>query len=354
MIKDKLRSIDTFYWIISTVVILLVILFSWAFWAKAGPSSISTDTSTETPSPTPTTPPPTPATTPTTPVPTTTPIPTHSAKPTPSLTPSNISSDQITLPTWTPTHTYTPTPPSPPTPTYTPVPTPITGIVTIENLNVRWGPGTDYGYVGAVYKDDEVTILGRNPSRNWLRVVTPDKRIGWASAKYIETPADIGSLPIVLAPPPPSTPVALAVQGSLDFNKEIDIEGRSVSGKLGPYEEHWYTFSEDDPETVVVFMFQPNVNFYGEGFIGYNVEFFLHDENKIPIWPPPDADLVPNIGAGHYPDPDRDGDLSTGELIWRGGPLVHGVLYYLRFVNRSPEPIEYCIAPGDAYHWSCR
>ncbi len=303
---------------------------------------------------------------------TTTPTPTYTptlisetvsaATPTSTPTPISevVSATPPTLPststpvktTFTPTHTPTSTP----TPTYTPAPMPITGIVTIENLNVRWGPGTDYGYVGAVYKGDEVIILGRNPSQNWLKVVTPDKRIGWASAKYIETLADIGSLPIVLAPPPPSIPVALVIQGSLDFNREIDIEGRSIPGKLSSYEEHWYTFEESDPVTVVIFMFKPNINFYGDGFIGYNVEFFLHDENQIPVWPPGDADSLVsiNIGAGTYPGRDRDGDLSTGELVWRGGPLVPGTRYYLRFVNRSSEPIEYCIAPGDVFHWSCR
>lgn len=285
-----------------------------------------------------------------------TPTPPSPPPPTPvvlvSLTPSPPSS--TSSPTFTPLPIFTPTVIITPD-ISTPTPPPIYGVVTAENLNVRWGPGTDYGYVGAIYKDDRVIILGRNVNGAWLKIETLDKRTGWTGAKYVETSADAMSLAILPAPPlPPASPIVSDESPlDLDFSRNIDIEGRSVLRTLGPYEEHWYTFFEEDPETVVVFMFKPNINFDDDHFIGYNIEFFLHDQRQIPIWPPSNVNSLSNIGSGKYPGIDRDGDLSTGELVWRGGPLIDGVRYYLRFVNRTPETITYCLAPGDVYHWTC-
>lgn len=254
--------------------------------------------------------------------------------------------------------TATPVPPTPPPPTTTPTPALITGTITINGaLNVRRGPGEAYGFVGAVYGNDEVFVLGREESGSWLQIVTPNQKTGWAVARYISTTTNVLSLSVLPTPPPPSEAVASAfAPRPLDFNRQIDIEGRSIADELGPYEEHWYTFYEEDPQTVVVFMFKPNINFYGENFVGYNVEFFLYDQNLIPAWPPGDADSVRHIGSGQAdpaPQRDRDGDLKSGELVWRGGPLVPGVPYYLRFVNRSSQSLGYCLAPGDVYEWTC-
>lgn len=308
--------------------------------------------------PTPTATPENPIPPPTSPVLSSTPTPTEMVTKS-SSTSSVTTTIQTSSPTPTPTQTLlTPTNTSTPTLTSIPFTTPspqITGIVIPDNLNVRWGPGEEYGYVGAVYKNDEVIILGRDPYENWLKVETPNKRSGWVVTRYIKTSVEIENLAILPSPllPASISTVSSETPRAIDFRRGIDIEGRSIPGKLTPFEEHWYTFQEEDPETVVVFMFKPNVNFYGDHFVGYNLRFFLHDENQIPVWPPGDANSLPNIGAGQKPAKDRDGNLSSGELIWRGGPLVPNVRYYLRFVNTTSETLEYCLMPGDVYEWNC-
>lgn len=227
------------------------------------------------------------------------------------------------------TSTHTPTPTQPPTPI---LPPRITGIVTVPNLNVRWGPGLEYGYVGAVYQGDEVLILQRTPSTDWLEVKTPDDKQGWVGAKFIgKIKGNLNGLPVALIESLPP-PVAVTPTGIIP----LDIEGEGVSGSINPDQERWYSFSEKDQETVFVFVFKPNFN---------GVQISLLDQDETYQW------LI--VGVGSSPASDRDGDLNTGELIWRGGPLVAGDTYYLRLVNNSPNTIEYCLMPKDEYQWDC-
>ncbi len=122
-------------------------------------------------------------------------------------------------------------------------------------------------------------------------------------------------------------------------------------GTISPHQEKWYTFSEgENPGSIIlVLMFEPNPNLDAD-----TVKFFLYDEKLIPTWPPQEPDAVANIGSGSRSAADRDGDLGTGELLWRGGPLQRNTQYYLRMVNGSTSTLRYCLATQDVYDWSCR
>lgn len=230
-----------------------------------------------------------------------------------------------------------PTLPSALTSTPTPSPTPIvSGLVIANQLNVRQGPGTNYGYAAGLEQGDKVIVLGRTPTGDWLEIETPDRRRGWVAARQIEISGDITAIKIATALERLSP-----TEGQL---LPLQLDGRSVSGEIGPQQEQWYTFFDDDEETVIIFMFRPPGP----------VQFFLHGESQIPRWPPRDPAVLENIGAGSRPASDRDGNPDTAELIWRGGPLVPGARYYLRFINRSDQPIQYCLAPREVFHWSCR
>lgn len=265
-----------------------------------------------------------------------------------------------------------PTPTPTFTPTFTPTPTPppyVFGIVTVDALNVRWGPGIEYGYAGAVYKGDKVVVSGQELDGSWLKIEASDGGIGWVNARFIEILEGNTELAIIPTPPLPPIPnsddeeivLRSLTIGRLDVN---EIERQSILSQIGPYQEHWYTFFEVDTETVVLFMFKPNVNFFGDHFIGDNVEAFLYDQHQlginlpagesVPADLPGVADSLPNIGAGKYPGVDWDGDLGTGELVWRGGPLVPGTRYYFRFINNTPESLKYCLIPGEVRYWACR
>ncbi|MBI1878454.1 MAG: SH3 domain-containing protein [Chloroflexi bacterium] len=222
-----------------------------------------------------------------------------------------------------------------------PTPAPVLGLVTTpdsQKLNVRTGPSVAYEMVSRLENGDEVIILQRTPDGDWLEIKIADQQKGWVASQYIEIVGDIKDIHIAanLAPTP-------AGSGLLSLN----IEGGSVSGQLAPGQEQWYTFFEENEETVLIFMFTPKVG-------ANQVQFFLLDQKQIPVWPPKNPEALAHIGASSYPASDRDGDERTVELVWRGGPLVPGVRYYLRLVNRSDAVIYYCLATRDVFQWSCR
>ncbi len=135
-----------------------------------------------------------------------TPIPTDTATPTATMTP--IPTDTAT-PTATetaiPTDTATPIPTDTATPTATATPIPtvprtfIWGTVTAESLNIRAGPGTDYDIVERLIEGTTVELIGRNEEGDWFQIRLYDDLEGWVKAEWIQTEADIDSLPIASA-----------------------------------------------------------------------------------------------------------------------------------------------------------
>lgn len=300
--------------------------------------------------------------------PTSQPVPTTSSTPTPTYTPTPIaivnntvtpSLTPLTAPVTSPSAVTSPTidaAVSPPVMIIpVPTPTPVLGVVIPFRLNVREGPSVNYGIVAGLEEGDQVTILNQTLNGEWLEVVTPDNKTGWVAASQIG--AEIDSVPVtVVGPTPPPVPTTTISGKLLNLRQELDldVEGDSVAGEIGPHQEQWYTFFEEDVETVIIFFFKPNVNVYGINFQAYYVQFYLHGEDQIPFWPPGDPVALEdfNIGAGSY-EGDRDKNYGTGELVWRGGSFERNVRYYLRLVNRSSIPIQYCLIPKDVREWVC-
>jgi len=63
-----------------------------------------------------------------------------------------------------------------------------TGIVTAYALYLREGPDRSHPVLGALYKDDLVTILADSPDKLWKKLRTADGTEGWSSAKYLAHP----------------------------------------------------------------------------------------------------------------------------------------------------------------------
>ncbi len=136
--------------------------------------------------------------------------PRFTATPVPSRTP---------LPTFTPVPSETPIPPTPSL-TFTPSPTPpIIGIVqSLQLVNVRDGPGTNFSAFEAIAPGTGVTIIGQNADGTWYNIRLEDGNEGWVSARLIfirDTPT-----PIPTATPSPDltalflgTPLPTAILG---------------------------------------------------------------------------------------------------------------------------------------------
>jgi len=108
----------------------------------------------------------------------------------------------------------------PPPATNTPAPQPtaapgLTGVVAVQRLNVRQGPGTTYPAIGTVSQGETVTILSRNELGDWWRAccISGTTQDGWMAAQFITPNFDLGQANVLIAidgaipTPPPPTPV---------------------------------------------------------------------------------------------------------------------------------------------------
>jgi uncharacterized protein YgiM (DUF1202 family) len=83
-----------------------------------------------------------------------------------------------TTPTLPPTNTA----PSVQESTATPIPEVAIGVVVVDLLNIREGPGTNYPIVGSLRKDEKFYILGEvvnNTNNKWLLIAPSENSFGW-------------------------------------------------------------------------------------------------------------------------------------------------------------------------------
>ncbi len=188
----------------TTILCLLVVALLCACGGPAAPAVVATATSAAQPVQLQ----PTAAASTSAPPPSNTPQPTNTDVP-PTATP---------VPTATPMPTATPVPPTntvaptnTPAPTATPAPS-----VTVKSatLNVRNGPGSNYGIVTAVKQGDTLGIVGQVDNCAWFKVATTGGGSGWVAggADYVSANVACAAVPAAQAPPtlvPPPTPAPL-------------------------------------------------------------------------------------------------------------------------------------------------
>lgn len=98
---------------------------------------------------------------------------------------------------------------------------PGTATVTSYRLNVRQGPGTNFGIITTLSTGNTVNLTGhRNGDATWVRVSLPNGTVGWVSALYVRTSIPVsGLVPIVGSdplPPPSTQPGATVITGALN------------------------------------------------------------------------------------------------------------------------------------------
>ncbi|MCL4870966.1 MAG: SH3 domain-containing protein [Anaerolineae bacterium] len=80
-------------------------------------------------------------------------------------------------------------------------------------LNVRYGPGVNYGVITAIQQGTVVTLLGRNSGGTWVKVRLSGGTEGWVNASLVTPSVAIVTLPVLdgsTTPPPPSSGTATA------------------------------------------------------------------------------------------------------------------------------------------------
>lgn len=71
-----------------------------------------------------------------------------------------------------------------------------TGIITASGLNVRYGPGVNFGLFDRLRGGETVSLVGRNAGGNWLLVQLASGLSGWVNAGFVSTSYPLGNLPV--------------------------------------------------------------------------------------------------------------------------------------------------------------
>jgi eukaryotic-like serine/threonine-protein kinase len=126
----------------------------------------------------------------------------------PTLKPTTPPTATLTPPptaTLTPPPTLTPTTPPTLAPTTPPTPAPA-AVVNVDQLKLRSGPGQEYPIVGQYPHGTPLHVLGKIASGQWIQVRTPDERVGWIFAQFLQVNVDLATVPLAEVPPTPTKP----------------------------------------------------------------------------------------------------------------------------------------------------
>jgi CRP-like cAMP-binding protein/uncharacterized protein YgiM (DUF1202 family) len=100
----------------------------------------------------------------------------------------------------TPTATPSPTVPPEATAAPTPAPTvtvPIPSRTTGGGLRMRSGPGSNYEVLVSLAEGQEVNVLGRDETGEWLKISLDSGEEGWVAAEFVDVDVAVEALPIV-------------------------------------------------------------------------------------------------------------------------------------------------------------
>ena len=91
-----------------------------------------------------------------------------------------------------------------PSPTITPKATatdtpfvPIQGMITVDNIKLRSGPGFLFDTVSLYPNGDRVLVYGRSQGDNWYFVQTSDSRSGWMKMEFVALAGSMDDLPVI-------------------------------------------------------------------------------------------------------------------------------------------------------------
>lgn len=108
--------------------------------------------------------------------------------------------------------------------------------------------------------------------------------------------------------------------------------GSNFWGTLGPGREQWYTFNSNQETEATLIAFVQNSD---------QLDIIVYIGTDIPVWPPKDPNLVPNVGIATKQG-NRDGNENTVEFVWQG-PIQRDTKYFVRFINRGGTTATYCV-----------
>jgi endonuclease YncB( thermonuclease family) len=90
-----------------------------------------------------------------------------------------------------------------------------TGTCTVQgnNVNLRTGPGVNYGIAGTLASRTPSRVIGRNSAGDWY-VVTLNARQTWVYSSVVTVSGNCSNLSVIQAPPPPTPQPAPVIQSA--------------------------------------------------------------------------------------------------------------------------------------------
>lgn len=87
--------------------------------------------------------------------------------------------------------------------------------VNTGRLNLRTGPGVNFGIITSLLRNSAVTMIGRTSDASWIQVVIPGGAQGWMRSRFLLTNTPVGNLPITFNTTPVPPPVPQPPAGSI-------------------------------------------------------------------------------------------------------------------------------------------
>ena len=126
----------------------------------------------------------------------------------------------------------------------------------------------------------------------------------------------------------------------------VELEVGINKGQLKPGEDRWYSFSRADYvnadrsiETAFTVIFTPN-----DGNRAYKVNVKFFEGNQLRDWAPDNRFGINGFGQATVVN--RDSNVLTGELLWKGHVYANDV-YYMQVANGTDVVIDYHVYPND-------
>ncbi len=93
--------------------------------------------------------------------------------------------------------------------------------VNTGSLNVRTGPGMQYGSIATLPFGFGVQMLGRNSQGNWIRIALTNGVTGWVNVQFLFTQYNPNNLPVSDSPVAATVTPTATVTGVLSLNVRI-------------------------------------------------------------------------------------------------------------------------------------
>lgn len=106
-------------------------------------------------------------------------------------------------------------------------------VTNTTTLNVRSGPGTEYGIVQTIGLNQLVGLIGRNNASTWVQIRLVSGTVGWVNTSYIRANVALGSLPVT--EPTPTVPQVTANPTSVVKDTQIALNGTGYPASTQVY-----------------------------------------------------------------------------------------------------------------------